>query len=141
MPYSVILVLLKKHLIPSGEEYTDGRKLLIADNDSHSITFIDLSDNESHETNTDGLLQKSINFVNNHGGWTDNYRFVGLDKERKTVHFRIYGPDGYPVFGENNPISKIEIDWAATEVSNYLRNNFSLGLPALNPIIKTRIRI
>ena len=47
------------------------------------------------------------------------------------VHFRIYGPDGYPVFGENNPISKIEIDWAATEVSSYLRNNFSLGLLSL----------
>ena len=96
---------------------------------------------ESHETNTDGLLQKSINFVNNHGGWTDNYRFVGLDKGRRTVHFRIYGPDGYPVFGENNPISKIEIDWAATEVSKYLRNNFSLGLPAIKSNKNTRIRI
>ena len=126
--------IVEKTFIPSGEEYTDGRKLLIVDNERHSITFIDLSVDESHETNTDGLLQKSINFVNNHGGWTDNYRFVGLDKGRKIAHFRIYGPDGYPVFGENNPISKIEIDWAATEVSSYLRNNFSLGLPALNPI-------
>ena len=82
---------------------------------SNLITFIDPinpSAVESHETNTDGLLLKSINFVNNHGGWTDNYRFVGLEKGGTTVHFRIYGPDGYPVFGENDPISKIEIDWA-----------------------------
>ena len=96
---------------------------------------------ESHETNTDGLLQKSINFVNNHGGWTDNYRFVGLDKGRKIAHFQIYGPDGYPVFGENNPISKIEIDWAATEVSRYLRNNFSLGLHSPKSNKNTRIGI
>ena len=126
--------IVEKTFIPSGEEYTDGRKLLIVDNERHSITFSDLSDDESHKTNTDGLVQKSINFVNKHGGWTDNYRFVGLDKEREIAHFQIYGPDGYPVFGENNPISKIEIDWAATEVRSYSRNNFSLGLPALNPI-------
>ena len=122
--------IVEKTFIPSGEEYTDGRKKLIVDKERHSITFIDLSVDESHKTNTDGLLQKSINFVNNHGGWTDNYRFVGLDKGRGIVHFQIYGPDGYPVFGENNPISKIEIDWASTEVVSYLRNNFSLGLPA-----------
>lgn len=120
--------------VSSGEdEYTDGRKLLIADNDSHLITFFDLSGVNSHQTETDGLLQKSINFVNNHGGWTDNYRYVGLEKGSSTVHFRIYS-DGYPVFEENNPISKIEIDWAANEVSKYSRNDFWLGQPALTSI-------
>ena len=126
--------IVEKTKISSEEEYTDGRKLLIADNDNHLIRFIDYSVVETHEKNMDGLLQKSIDFVNNHGGWTDNYRFVGLDKGRKTAHFRIYGSDGYPVFGEDNPISKIEINWAETEISSYLRNNFSLGVPAIKPI-------
>lgn len=126
--------IVEKTTISSEEEYTDGKKLLIADNDRHLIRFFGLSVIESQDKNIDGLLQKSINYVNNHGGWTDNYRFIEFDKARKIAHFRIYGPDGYPVFGENDPISKIEIDWADTDISSYLRNNFSLGVPAIKPI-------
>ena len=60
---------------------------MIVNNDSHSITFIDLSVANLMRHNTDGLLQKSIDFVNNHGGWTDNYRFVGLDKRKENGSF------------------------------------------------------
>ena len=51
------------------------------------ITFIDPADEETQEINTNDFLQKSINFVNEHGGWTDNYRYVGLDKRRKRFFF------------------------------------------------------
>ncbi len=36
------------------------------------------------------ILQRSINFVNEHGGWTDNYHYFGLDNDQKTVLFRLY---------------------------------------------------
>jgi regulatory protein YycH of two-component signal transduction system YycFG len=126
--------LVQKNFTSTGEEYTDGQNLMRENKDSHLITYINPSEVEKHDTNTEGLLQKSINFVNNHGGYTDNYRFVGLDKGRKNVHFRIYGPEGYPVFGESNPISKIEIEWASTEISSYRRSNFYPGLLISNPV-------
>lgn len=112
-----------------GTEFTDGQNLLRENTDSHTITYIDPSEAENEESidNKYALIRKSVDFVNDHGGWTDEYRFVGLDEERNAVHFRIYGPNGYPVFGENNPITKLEIEWSATGVSRYKRNNFSLG--------------
>ena len=134
MPYSVIQVLLKKNLFQAVREYTDGRKLLIADNDSHLITFIDLSVVESHETNTDGLLQKSINFVNNHGGWTDNYRFVGLESRGET--FISASMDLMVILFLEKIIQfqKLKLIGLQLKLVSYSRNNFSLGQPALNPI-------
>ncbi len=121
--------LVQKNPITPGFEFTDGQKLMRESRDSHTITYIDLSEVESAETidNNYSLIQKSVDFVNNHGGWTDDYRFARLDEERNMVHFRIYSPEGYPVFGENNPISELEVEWSATGVSRYNRNNFSLG--------------
>ena len=78
------------------------------------LIYIDPSEEETQEINMDDILQKSINFVNKHGGWTDNYRYVGLDNDKKTVLFRIYVPDGYPIFSENNPISELNLEWGKT---------------------------
>ena len=35
--------IVEKTFIPSGEEYTDGRKLLIVDNERHSLLLVTLS--------------------------------------------------------------------------------------------------
>jgi len=127
--------LVQKNFISTGVEYKDGQNLMRENNETHMITYIDPSEaeNENKETNED-LLKQSIDFVNNHGGWTDNYRFVRFDKAKRTLHFQIYGPDGYPVFGENSPISNMEIEWSSAGISRYYRNNFSLGLLTLKSV-------
>jgi regulatory protein YycH of two-component signal transduction system YycFG len=125
--------IVERSIIDFGEEYTDGHNIMLVNNDNYTITYIDFSA-ENQDINTGGLLQKSVDFVNNHGGWTDDYRYVGLDKRRKTVNFRIYGPNGYPVFGETSSISKIEIEWASSGISSYRRNNFSLEQLTVNPV-------
>lgn len=129
--------LVQKSIISNVEEYTDGQNLLREDNDNHMIMYINPSEDENNDTpNDNNLIQKSIDFVNDHGGWTDQYRYFELNKERDTVHFRMYGPDGYPVFSENSRISTLEVGWISSEVSRYNRNNFSLGQLAINQIKK-----
>ncbi|WP_338471210.1 two-component system activity regulator YycH [Niallia sp. XMNu-256] len=130
--------LVQKYSITTGYEFTDGQNLMRENTDNHTITYIDPSDAGSRNSvsNNFDLIRKSIDFVNNHGGWTDPYRFVSFDEKRSTVHFRMYGPDGYPVFGDNQPISKLEVEWGTSEISRYNRNNFSLGHLA-NSQIKT----
>lgn len=118
--------LVQKNYFVSGEEYTDGQNLMRENTDTNTISYIDPSEVGTKSDNK--LIRKSIDFVNIHGGWTDNYRFVNLDDEQKSVLFRLYGPDGYPVFSENNTISELRIVWGKTDISRYMRNNFSLGL-------------
>lgn len=124
--------LVQKNYIATGEEYTDASSLMKVDTDANMISYIDPSEVGNQDIDKSDLLKRSIDFVNSHGGWTDKYRFVYLDTNQSTVHFRLYGQDGYPVFSENaDPdadISKIQLVWGNTDISRYIRNNFSLGL-------------
>ena len=60
------------------------------DNESNMILYVDPAEEETQAINSNDILQRSINFVNGHGGWTDNYRYEGLDNAQKAVLFRLY---------------------------------------------------
>ena len=88
------------------------------------ILYVDLAEEETQAINSNDLLQRSINFVNEHGGWTDNYRYVGLDNDSESVLFRLYLA-GYPIFSENSDVSELRLEWGKTDISSYERSNFS----------------
>ena len=73
-------------------------------------------------------LMRSIDFINGHGGWTDPYRYVAMDVKRKSVKFRLYSVDGYPVFNESG-MSEIQEVWGRDEITKYVRPNIALELP------------
>lgn len=128
--------LVQKNVIATGEEYTDGSNLMRENTDDSLISYIDPAEVGNQAINSNDLIKKSVDFVNGHGGWTDSYRFIGLDNDRKSVHFRLYGPEGYPIFSENNAISEILLVWGKTDISRYIRNNFSFGLIGMTSIKK-----
>ena len=107
-----------------GEEYKDASNLMKVNNDSNMILYVDLAEEETQAINSNDLLQRSINFVNEHGGWTDNYRYVALDNDQKAVLFRLYLA-GYPIFSENSDVSELRLEWGKTDISSYERSNFS----------------
>ena len=106
------------------EEYKDASNLMKVNNDSNMILYVDLAEEETQAINSNDLLHKSINFVNEHGGWTDNYRYVELDNTQKAVLFRLYIA-GYPIFSENSDVSELRLEWGKTDISSYERSNFS----------------
>ena len=61
-----------------GEEYKDASNLMKVNNDSNMILYVDLAEEQTKTIDSKDLLHKSINFVNEHGGWTDNYRYEGF---------------------------------------------------------------
>jgi regulatory protein YycH of two-component signal transduction system YycFG len=126
--------LVQKSIIATGEEYTDGSSLLRENTDTNLISYIDPAEIGNQAINYNDLIKKSIDFVNGHGGWTDSYRFVGLDNDQKSVHFRLYGPEDYPIFSENSGISEIVLMWGKTDISRYIRNNFSFSFIATTSI-------
>lgn len=118
----------EKDYISTGKEFTDGQSLMREDIDSSMIYYVNSAVTDELEDDSEDLLQRSINFINDHGGFTDNYRYSGINREQKSVLFRLYDTNGHPIFGQNDPMSEIRLVWGETDISRYVRNNFHLGL-------------
>ncbi|MBS4189860.1 hypothetical protein KHA94_06540 [Bacillus sp. FJAT-49705] len=111
----------------SGEEYTNGSSLMRVNDDESTLQYINPVENNESSFISNNLLKRSIDFINEHGGWTDNYRFVSMDELNHQVLFRLYDDKGYPVFSEESGISEISQTWGQNEIYKYFRSNFSIG--------------
>lgn len=117
----------QKNDISTGEEYTDGLTLMRVNYEKHLISYLNPASEQEYYINGNDLLQRSIDFVNNHGGWTDNFRYAEMTESNHSVLFRLYEKNGIPVFSEEG-ISEILQVWGENELNKYERNNFSLNL-------------
>ena len=116
----------KKDFLPSGEVYTDGSRLMRIDSDQLMMQYVNPASADEYRSETSTLIQSSIDYVNDHGGWTDTYRFSSWDSfEQKTV-FRLYS-NNYPVYSSNGMSEIIQV-WGNNEIFKYERPLFNLDL-------------
>ncbi|WP_442597203.1 YycH family regulatory protein [Neobacillus sp. D3-1R] len=118
----------QKSPIPEGEEFTNGSSKMNIYKNSNLLFYVNPIEESEFVGNSIEILQRGIEFINEHAGWTDPYRYVGLDLLNQKVTFRLYSSDGYPVFNESGMSEIIEV-WGRNEINKYLRPNFSLDLP------------
>lgn len=116
----------KRNVTSSGEEYYDESTLMSINFRAHMLHYVNPAQTKGSSIEMERLLGQSIDFVNGHGGWTGNYRYVDIDTFEKTTLFRMYDSFGYPIFSSNG-ISEIYLSWGETGVNQYMRNNFSFG--------------
>lgn len=64
--------------------------------------------------------------MNEHGGWTDDYRYAEMSVYEKKLTFRLF-VDNYPVFNENG-MTVVTQNWGEEEVSEYKRPYFTLTI-------------
>ncbi|TRY20880.1 transcriptional regulator, partial [Brevibacillus sp. LEMMJ03] len=77
----------KKDVLNFGEEYTDGSRLMDVDLSKKLLLYVNPAARGETQTFDPTILQKSIDFVNDHGGWTDTYYFDRLDENGRKVTF------------------------------------------------------
>ncbi|MDR7078774.1 regulatory protein YycH of two-component signal transduction system YycFG [Neobacillus niacini] len=114
--------------ISNGEEYSDVSSKMTINNNTNMLHYVNPNVESNYVDNSYDLLMRSIDFINGHGGWTDPYRYVAIDVKRKSVKFRLYSVDGYPVFNESG-MSEIQEVWGRDEITKYVRPNIALELP------------
>ncbi|MGE7186336.1 YycH family regulatory protein [Peribacillus sp. NPDC006672] len=108
-----------------GEEYTDGTRLMTINKEHYLISYINPAQKSKFGSSSD-LLQKSIDFINDHDGWEDNnYRFAYMSENEQRVVFRLF-VNGYPAFNESG-MTEIEQIWGKEEIYSYERPYFSLA--------------
>jgi regulatory protein YycH of two-component signal transduction system YycFG len=110
------------------EEYSDVSSKMTVNHDTNMLLYVNPTRETDYVDNAYDLLMRSIDFINGHGGWTDPYRYVEKDVKRKSVKFRLYSTDGYPVFNESG-MSEIQEVWGRDEITKYVRPNIALELP------------
>ncbi|MGG1675886.1 YycH family regulatory protein [Neobacillus sp. NRS-1170] len=125
----------QKSPLPAGEEYTDDSSKMTVNFDSNILLYVNPTAEERYIASSYDLVKRSIDFVNEHGGWTDPYRFVSKSEYNRSVTFRMYSSDGYPVFNERG-LSEITEVWGRDEINKYIRPNIALELPLTTEIQK-----
>jgi regulatory protein YycH of two-component signal transduction system YycFG len=125
----------QKSPIDQGEEYTDGSSKMNIFHNENLLFYVNPMEESEFVGNSAEILQRGIEFINEHGGWTDPYRFAQIDEWNQQITFRLYTTDGYPVFNENGMSEIIEV-LGRSEITKYLRPNFSLDLPLRTEMVE-----
>lgn len=108
-----------------GEQYyTDGQRGMRRLEDGNLAEFINPIHLKVHHTNSLELLNLSLKSINEHKGWTDDYRLVNINEADDTIRYRMYYND-LPVFN-NHELSVIEQSWRDQDLHLYQRPLFKL---------------
>lgn len=122
--------------VTRGEEYTDGTRLMTVNKEDYIISFINPAQKGKVFGSSSELLEKSIDFINDHAGWEgSNYRFDYMSEDEQRVIFRLF-INGYPTFNELG-MTEIEQIWGEEDIYSYQRPYFSLAsvLPSEGSVV------
>lgn len=97
--------------------YTDGNKQLSVYNDY--MYFVNPLTSDDHDVDKQNMIRRSINFVNDHQGWTNEFRLTSMDEVENTIEYQMT-VDYYPVFHPSD-FSVIEIEWKNQQIHAYNR--------------------
>lgn len=114
----------QKTFLTAEDEYTDSSSMMTANYSTRLLSYVNPVEETDTIFNRSDILQRSIDFMNEHSGWSDEYHFVEAGGQ-KTV-FRLY-VDGKPVFNESGMSEIVQI-WGENKVYKYIRPYFTLDV-------------
>lgn len=107
------------------EDFQDNHALMSVDTRKKQLQFVHPLVESREIAIPSELLEDTIDFVNEHGGWTDEYRFSKMNFRTRYVSFKLY-VSGIPVLG-GNTATEIEQVWGEDAVYQYKRPYYMLG--------------
>ncbi|WP_040226342.1 YycH family regulatory protein [Bhargavaea cecembensis] len=111
------------------EEYSDNAAIMSVDTCMKTLSYVYPHTNaENKEVSIPSeLLLGSLDFINQHGGWTNDFVFAAMDPIKRQVEFRLQ-LRGYPVFS-NTTWTHITQVWGDGRIFRYMRPYYSLDGP------------
>lgn len=109
-----------------GEAYfTDGQRGMQVLQNGLGIEYINPVHSNKRNRNPLELIDLSILDVNDHKGWTDDFRLENIDLTENLIQYRMHY-DGYPVYHRLG-LTRIEQQWRDNERFQYIRPLFKLN--------------
>lgn len=106
------------------EKYQDGKSRMTIDSNLKSLTYVYPAAESSAIIEPSKLLKDSFEFINEHGGFTADYRYVSKNTNKNQLEYQQY-LQGLPVYSDQ-VISKITTVWGENLVFRYKRPYYSL---------------
>ena len=110
------------------EEFGDDHALLVVNTNSKMLNFVHPAAESREPANPSVLLSDVIDSINEHGGWTDSFRYSYMTPKSRYVKFQLY-KHGYPVMGEPESMTEIVQYYGENRVFRYIRPYYTLDVP------------
>ena len=113
------------------EELADNHALMNVYTDKKTLKYVSLTADSQELAIPSELLMDTINFVNEHGGWTDEFRLTYMDAKTRIVRFRLF-LNGLPVYTDSSSSAEILQKWGKNQIYSYSRPYYRLSTPFPN---------
>lgn len=119
------------------EELADDHAMMNVDTEKKILKYVSPNAVSKELAIPSELLTNTINFVNEHGGWTDEFRFTYMDPKTRLVRFRLF-LNGLPVYTDSSSSAEILPMWGKDRIYSYARPYYRLN--SSNPA-KTEVEL
>ncbi|WP_391118701.1 YycH family regulatory protein [Psychrobacillus sp. L3] len=109
---------------PREQQYTDDNALMTVNFLQKKLSYVHPASESQNSSNPAELIQHSLDFVNEHSGWTDEYRYNRINSATQQVSYQLY-LNGLPVFS-NDTSTEITQYWGVNRVYRYIRPYYTL---------------
>ncbi|PIC99342.1 MULTISPECIES: YycH family regulatory protein [unclassified Sporosarcina] len=109
------------------EEYGDDHAFMNIDTEIKRLNYVMPAVESQDFMLPSELLLNTIDFINEHGGWTDEFRYAYMNPYSRYVRFQLY-VDGLPVFSDQSGMSEITETWGDDRVFKYIRPYYTLDV-------------
>lgn len=110
----------------TNEEYSDDKSLMTVNLSDRTLRFVNPSAETFVPATPSKLVFDSLDYVNEHGGWTDEFRFAGINPTNQQIDYQLY-LSGQPVFSDETS-TEITTYWGDPGIYRYLRPYYTLDL-------------
>lgn len=113
----------------ANEKYTDNTGAIMRfDPNRKSMSYVKPKAETSDPGIPSELIFNTVDYVNDHGGWTNDYRFFGIEPLTQQVHYRLF-MDNLPVFSTSTA-TELELRWGildeTEQIFRYVRPYYIL---------------
>ena len=105
--------------------FTDGQRGMRIVQDGRLLQFINPLQEKFEHSSALELLEKSVNNINEHKGWTNNYYIESIRPDVSNIRYRLHYA-GYPVYNYGN-LTIIEQSWREQDLHEYNRPLVRIG--------------
>jgi len=105
--------------------FTDGQRGMEVVQDGRRLEYTNPIQSKNNRLDALELIDRSIDHINEHKGWTNDFSLEDLDVKENTIKYRMHY-EGYPAF-ERYRLTTIEEKWREQELYQYIRPVVSVG--------------
>lgn len=105
--------------------FTDGQRGMRIFQEGRTLEYINPIQSEDETVDEIGLIDRSINHINEHRGWLNQYLLAKLNPSIGKISYQLHY-EGFPVF-DHYGMSMIEQEWRGQELYQYRRPLIYIG--------------